>query len=266
MDDRRFDELTKTLHAIAPRRAIARFFATGVIAVLWSAVGSSAIRDDAVSAKRKKKRKKRSGGCAPACTGKNCGDPNGCGGVCTVQTCAIDQSCENGACVDTGCPSDCAGKNCGDDDGCGTPCTVPQGCGAAQTCVAGQCTGGGTQCPTCSGDKVCNESTGGFCQCPADKPVQCEFNSTRCSANPNTDTTRCGLNCYDCAVSFAPGYRCCAGQCVNGCGPSTSGSCQQQPCGSSCQPCTGGAVCCNLGPGTSSQCVEPVAGGYCPTP
>jgi hypothetical protein len=94
--------------------------------------------------------------------------------------------------------------------------------------------------------------------------VQCEFNSTRCSADPQTDSKRCGLNCVDCDVSAAPGYHCCGGQCVNGCGPSTNGSCATGPCGANCQPCTGGAFCCNLGPGTSSQCVEPVA-GYCPS-
>jgi hypothetical protein len=141
------------------------------------------------------------------------------------------------------------GNDCGDD-----------------ACENGECTGGGLTCSPCQGDKVCNTSTG-FCTCPADKPVQCEFNSTRCSADPNTDSERCGLNCYDCEVSFAAGYHCCNGQCVNGCGPNTDGSCTSDPCGPSCTPCPTGQFCCNLGPGTTGQCVDPHPVSHkCPPP
>ena len=179
------------------------------------------------------------------------------GGACTVKACAAgfgncDGEHANGCETDT----NTSAQHCG---ACNDPC------GPNQTCVDKVCTGG-TTCPTCPGDKVCNEATDGFCSCPVDKPVQCEFNSARCSADPNTDSKRCGFHCYDCELSFAPGYRCCNGQCVNGCGPNTSGSCQEGPCGANCEPCSGGKVCCNLGPGTTSQCVDPGPLGYCPAP
>jgi hypothetical protein len=157
------------------------------------------------------------------------------------------------ACVDpTQYQTDAA--NCGS---CGNDC-------GANACENGECTGGGLTCSPCQGDKVCDTSTG-FCTCPAARPVQCDGNSTRCSADPLTDSTRCGLNCLDCGVSSAPGYSCCDGLCVNGCGPNSNGSCQTGPCGTSCTPCTGGKVCCNKGDGTPSQCVDPVGQlGNCP--
>jgi len=248
MDDARFDDLIRSLPAAQSRRTMARALIGlvfgGTLAPLLGIVETDAKKGQGGGKKKGKGKGKRKSG------GSNTNPPPPAPPP-----------------PPPGCVPNCDGKNCGDPDGCEGLCTVQQGCGAAQTCVNAVCTGGCTQCPTCAGDKVCNESTGGFCTCPADKPVQCEFNSSRCSANPTTDSTRCGLNCYDCEVSYAPGYRCCNGQCVNGCGPNTSGSCQQHPCGPNCEPCTGGKVCCNLGSGTSSQCVDPVGvQGYCPTP
>jgi hypothetical protein len=183
--------------------------------------------------------------------------------------CASQAACvAPGQCV-VSCPTGFA--DCNGDGSCATNTTnstqhcggCNQPCGAGKTCVNSACTGNTTCDPACTGDKVCNGTTG-FCTCPANT-VQCEFRSNLCSTDPQTDSTRCGLNCLDCEVSAAPGYTCCNGQCVNGCGPSTNGSCATGPCGASCTPCSGGQFCCNLGPGTSSQCVDPVA-GYCPTP
>ena len=72
-----------------------------------------------------------------------CGDPD----------CQIGQWCVNGACV---CKPACSGRVCGD-DGCGGicgSCTAASCSGtawsASQTCVSGQCTGGG-------GMKICND-------------------------------------------------------------------------------------------------------------
>ena len=198
--------------------------------------------------KRKKKK------CLDCATGteycpaqEKCVAPGQCGGGCATGTADCDG---NGSCETNTTNSN---QHCG---GCNQPC------GTGKSCVNSVCTDSKT-CAPCPADKVCNTSTG-FCTCPAEKPVQCEFNSGRCSADPQTDSTRCGLNCYDCEVSFAPGYRCCGGQCVNGCGPSTNGSCADGPCGASCTPCPTGKFCCNLGPGTTSQCVDPVS-GFCPS-
>jgi len=216
------------------------------------APGAKGCPKTACCATRYKKKKKK---CLPCpagtayCASQHaCVAPGDCAVSCAPGTadCNGDGSCETNTTNST--------QHCG---GCNKPC------GTNQTCVNSICTGGMT-CGPCSGDKVCNGSTG-FCTCPAERPVQCDGNSTRCSADPNTDSTRCGINCVDCAVSFAPGYHCCGGQCVNGCGPATNGSCVTGPCGPSCTPCSGGQFCCNLGSGTSSQCVDPVA-GYCPTP
>ena len=200
------------------------------------------------------KRKKRK--CLDCATGteycatqEKCVAPGQCGVSCSQGTadCNGDGSCETNTTN--------SNLHCG---GCNQPCDT------GKSCVNSVCSGGKTCSPDpCPGDKVCNGDTG-FCTCPPDT-VQCEFRTTLCSADPQTDSTRCGLNCVDCEVSAAPGYTCCNGQCVNGCGPSTNGSCATGPCGASCTPCSGGQLCCNLGPGTSSQCVDPVA-GYCPTP
>ena len=247
MDDRRFDELVRSLGAgRVSRRAAVRVLVGGVLGGLLTWLGLE----------------EAAAGCAGADTG--CTGDGGCAG-CARTVCQVGRCCRppGKPCAKGG---DCCSGRCNAKKRRCRGCPAgTEPCGGA--CVdAGTCGGGGTPCPAWSGDKICNESTDGVCRCPPDKPVQCEFNSTRCSAGPTSDSTRCGLHCYDCAVSFAPGYQCCNGQCVNGCGPSTSGSCQQDPCGSSCLPCTGGKVCCNLGPGTSSQCVDPVfPGGYCPT-
>jgi hypothetical protein len=198
--------------------------------------------------KRKKKK------CLPCAKGTEycdsnhmCVAPGQCVASCATGTadCNGDGICETDTTSST--------QHCG---GCNKPC------GTNQTCVNSICTGGKTCSPDpCPGDKVCNSSTG-FCTCPAGKQ-ECFGRPALCSDDPNTDSTRCGINCLDCAVSNAPGFHCCNGQCVNGCGPASNSGCDG-PCGSSCTPCSGGQFCCNLGPGTTSQCVDPV-GGLCPS-
>jgi len=142
-------------------------------------------------------------------------------------------------------------QHCG---GCDTPCE------ANQTCVSSVCTDS-VECPPCSGDLVCDESSG-FCRCPAAKPVVCLQRNGYCSANLSTDPERCGQFCETCAA----GGNCCNGSCVYGCGPGVnpaSSSCGTEPCGGGCEVCTDGKYCCNLGPGTASKCVLP-SGGQCP--
>ena len=198
--------------------------------------------------KRKKKK------CLPCAKGTEycasqqaCVAPGACVVTCATGTadCNGDGTCETNTNTST--------QHCG---GCNKPCETNQ------TCVNSVCTGGTTCSPSpCPGDKVCNASTG-FCACPANT-MQCEFNTSLCSSDLNTDVKRCGLSCENC-LNRGAGYHCCSGRCANGCGPSSYGSCADEPCGSSCQPCTGGKACCNLGPNTTGQCVDLVA-GFCPS-
>jgi hypothetical protein len=200
--------------------------------------------------KRKKKK------CLPCATGteycpaqEKCVAPGQCGGACAPGTADCDG---NGSCETNTTNSN---QHCG---------TCNNLCGTGQTCVNSVCSGSKTCSPDpCPGDKVCNGTTG-FCTCP-DNTVQCEFRTTLCTTDPQTDSKRCGLNCIDCST-VQDGYRCCSGECVNGCAPNTDGSCATGPCGTSCTPCTFPKICCNLGAGTVSQCVDrhPVS-GKCPT-
>jgi len=279
MDEARFDALAKTLGTAHSRRRLHQVLGAlslgGVLAALGTSEALAALRKGGSPCTRNGQCK--TGRCVGPVGNKQCSCSRrfrACvqpAAPCMQATCDVDTK----LCVTTNkdagtsCPNDdnpCTNDIC---DGSGQ-CTHPNktngiDCGGGKTCQNGECTSG-MQCAPCSGDKVCNASTG-FCTCPAAKPVQCEFNSTRCSADPNTDSDRCGLNCYDCEVSFAAGYHCCNGQCVNGCGPNSNGSCQQDPCGASCQPCTNGQVCCNKGDGAVSQCVDPVLpSGNCPPP
>ncbi len=279
MDEARFDALTKTLGVVHTRRGLARLLGGLSLGGALSALGTSG----ALAAKRKggapcnRNAQCKTGKCVGPAGNKQCS--------CSKQFKACVQPavpCKQAAChfatklcvttdkaVGTACPDD--GNKCTDDvcDGSGV-CTHPDksngvSCGDGKTCQNGECTGGLT-CPSpCAGDKICDGSTG-FCTCPASRPVPCRDNTIRCTTDPNTDEERCGPNCVDCAVSAAPGSICCGGVCVTGCGPNTNSGCDG-PCGPSCTPCSGGQLCCNLGFGTSSQCVDPhPVSRSCPPP
>jgi len=207
--------------------------------------GAKRCRKDSDCCATRCKKKKRK--CLPCPTG--------------TSYCASQNACVPGPCVT--CPQgtadcdgngSCATNTTNSDEHCGS-CNNP--CGAGKSCVNSVCTDSGTCDPACIGDKVCN---GTFCTCPANT-VQCEFRGNLCTTDANTDSTRCGLNCVDCATIEA-GYRCCSGQCGNGCSPGTNG-CDLSPCGLNCEQCPAGKTCCNQGPGTISQCVD-LVGGFCP--
>jgi hypothetical protein len=75
------------------------------------------------------------------------------------------------------CPED--RNNCTNDvcDGSGA-CTHPNkvngtDCGHEETCRNGECIGGLRCALLCSGDKLCNSSTG-LCECPSSKSVACQ--------------------------------------------------------------------------------------------
>jgi hypothetical protein len=83
-------------------------------------------------------------GCAPACSGRACGD-DGCGGSCG--TCAGGARCDGAfQCVpaQTACVPSCGGKACGD-DGCGGSCgtcAVGTTCSSGGTCASASCATG----------------------------------------------------------------------------------------------------------------------------
>jgi hypothetical protein len=299
MDADRFDALSRALSSPGSRRSTLSALLGALLGGALPVLVPDALAARKEKGKRRATRKDRqqaaeseggevrasdvgaAGHCLPPGQKKCFAGTDCCSGRCKIKKkkclgclkgteyCAAQEACVAPGTCTTSCPTGTA--DCDDDGVCETDTTTSeqhcggcnQPCDSNQTCVNGVCTGSSTCAFPCSGDKVCDESRG-FCVCPAERPVQCEFNSGRCSANPQTDSTRCGLHCYDCEQSYAPGYHCCNGQCVNGCGPATNGSCAAEPCGASCTPCTGGKLCCNLGPGTTGQCVDPVA-GYCPS-
>ena len=92
-------------------------------------------------------------GCAPDCSGKQCGS-DGCGGVCP-DLCTATQHCVGNACVEDGpCVPQCAGKVCGS-DGCQGTCGT---CGGDSVCVDGACC-----TPDCSGAVCGSDGCGGSC-------------------------------------------------------------------------------------------------------
>jgi hypothetical protein len=138
MDGYLFDALIRSFAAAVPRRVALGGLLGSALAV---ATGWPMREETAAKKKRKKKKKKR---CAPACTGKICGD-DGCGGSCGV--CSSGQDCTGGTCF---CPPARA---------CGATC-----CPAGTVCAGGICQGPGTCQPTdnlcttianCNGNGVC---------------------------------------------------------------------------------------------------------------
>ncbi len=249
MDDARFDAFAKIFGTTHSRRRLTQVLGGLSLGGTFSTMGTS----EALAAKRKGGAPcTRNGQCK---TGKCVGPAGNKQCSCSKKFKACVQPAET--CKQATCDFDT--KLCVTGDK-----TNGVGCGDGKTCQDGVCSGGLTCSPACSGDKVCNSSTG-FCACPASKPTQCQGNSLRCSADPNTDEERCGINCVDCNQTN-PGSTCCSGKCENGCGPSTNSGCDG-PCGPSCTPCSNGQLCCNLGPGTSSQCVDPHPdSNNCPPP
>lgn len=82
----------------------------------------------------------------------------------------------------------------------------------------------------------------------------------------DTDREACG---QECVVCFEGGS-CCDGDCValSGCAPGSGSSslCNNAPCGSCENICTGNnTFCCNQGHGTPGACVDAV-NGLCPSP
>lgn len=240
-------------------------------------------------------------GCATAgetaCPGSFCfdlqTDNDNCGAC--GNACPLGQHCRDGTCTNLSC--DAGQRLCTNDstcipDGDDRFCCSQADCGGASSdlqCVnhACVCKTTGTarcgapnrnKCSICCGGTGVGERCGpadadwvqtcfgdiSVCTCPPDKQV-CRFNDRRCSLDPQTDSNRCGNNCYVCE-EYDPGSACCFGFCNRGCNPGTS--CGNGPnliaCpANNCQPCPPGTLCCNNGPGTAARCVK-YNSAFCP--
>jgi hypothetical protein len=187
MDEARFDALTKTLGIVHMPRDLARLLGALSLAGALSTLGTG----EALTAKRK--------GSAPRNRNSQC-KTGKCVGPESNKQCSCSKSfracvqpaepCQQAKCdfaaklcattdkaADAACPED--GNNCTNDvcDGSGA-CTHPNkvngtGCGDEKTCRNGECTDGLTCAFPCSGDKLCNSSTG-LCECPSSKSVPCQ--------------------------------------------------------------------------------------------
>lgn len=274
MDAQQFDRLTQGFgHALSRRRLGAVLAALGLGAGFGAGPGAEA--------KKKKKKKKK-----PAGNGGGDGCPTGqtrCGGAC------VDTRTDTRHCGECDSPCDEPGASCSGGECVGPPeCSTTPDCSRFNgfnelECVNNRCvckTSGHGYCTTPTGGRICNPCCPGgnnqclrdeVCRVDRDPPAcacpsgyqRCDFGvSNRCSQDKLTDNHRCGLECQDCPV-VNPGSRCCNGACVRGRNPGQTGE-PGQPCGNTCQPCTNGQICCNSGPGTPGQCVNPVGAGACP--
>jgi hypothetical protein len=267
MDERRFDDWTRSLTGGVSRRETLRRLAVGAVAGLWAALRGDALqpRTSVLGKGKKKKKKKRkkiaqlpsppvppvqpAPPCAPDCASKACGDNDGCGSRCVTEVgCNTGQSCNNaGVCVDDTCTPDCAGKSCGDGDGCSGKCTVQQGCGANQTCINGVCTTGTCNPPS----QVCS----GACVDLQSDPANCGICGRKVCGPPGDPACN--------------GWECCSGvpSFVRGCLAGAGGwvECQKLHCGGCDSPCEiEGRGCCE------GKCVPMLDGeeangncGYC---
>jgi hypothetical protein len=239
MDRRTFDDLTRSLAAASPRRAVLAAGAAGMAALLGRP-------EQAAAGCKKVGRKcdKNKDCCDGArCGGGECtckGGRDECAGKCYKldsdekhcgtcnNACTEDETCQQGACeaVVDPCQPDCDGKDCGD-DGCGGACGT---CELPNLCVEGTCTAPAA-CP----------ADAAFCD--LEGPVHvCGGSGTNCSCFPTTDgailcgdLTSEGTLCGQCQSSadcvglgFGAGSFCArsSGPC---CGPDADNICLR-PC------------------------------------
>ena len=248
MDDRRFDDLTKTLTALAPRRAVVRLLKTGTLAGFAATLTGLVGRHDAEAGKGRKKRRKKKKPCTQNCAGKVCGDDDGCGGKCTTQQgCGANQTCVGGVCVtDSGCATGT--------ELCGGVCvdlqSDPENCGFCRRPVCGP-----PEDPACAGWECCNgaptftrgclNGSGGWVECQ--KPHcgscgnPCDVEGRGCCEGqcvPMSDGLEANGNCGYCGTNCGDPLTCCGGRCVNT---------DNDPlnCGDCGEVCDGTHACCH---------------------
>jgi hypothetical protein len=209
MDDRRFDELARTLTKLAPRRAVVRSLTTGTIAGLAAALagltGSHSVEAGKGKKKKKKGRRKKKGGgggtrpqcvtandCCPA-SRPTCDTDStvygvfrqcAAGGVCQCPD-NYPAYCSHSAMLPPSCHKCCSGDDCAAD-----PEALAQGLIA------------------------CNAS--GNCECPTSFPDYCQDyganNRGNFCTNTLSDAKHCGCCGFGCGCNT--GEMCLNGDCV----------------------------------------------------
>lgn len=210
--------------------------------------------------------------CAPNCSGKFCGEPDGCGGTC--QACGVPSdvcvSSPSWRCCTPFCPEDSCGLQ---DDGCGKTCEVcPDGSYCDKStdpwhcCVpscngktCGEPDGCGGKCVNCSQGQYCDQSVWSClnkcdqtCTLDADCDGWCgdtshmclEQKCTQCSSAPAegtvcADSSACG--CLGCITNGLLGVD--RGNCLRGCEAT-------KICGDTAEQC----LCLSMDPAVVGEC------------
>lgn len=212
--------------------------------------------------------------CAPNCSGKACGEPDGCGKTCNGPCPEGQKMClPKGEGFECGCVPNCKGKACGASDGCAGTCKGD--CAGGLTCVSKS--GGYSCCDGSCAGKKCGDlnGCGKACDvetCPSHQ--ECKSKSRgkfECACAPDcegascNDDDGCGAHCKgscsggDTCVSRSGGYQCCDTSCDGkACG-------ELNGCGDACKAdCGGGLVCRSDGAGKlECQCDDSCSGKSC---
>jgi hypothetical protein len=253
MDQKRFDNLTRTLASGSSRRKVLGGALAGVIGAGIAAVSGTA-------AKGKKNRKKGNGraGAEFTCTANNANDPN-LGGCSDNQSCCASTAGGLGPiCVTEGTQRSGTQQFCGDkNDGSGVCRTCPPGTVCSEDadneirCICTPST-----CPT--GCCINNDLT--------DEDDECVQNGSGApvnSVNPDFDgNSVCGFGGSECTI-------CSIGTIFAGCCTPT-GACNAGTtgisCGSGgniCEPCPAGSNCINQTCETTAPCGPATCGAGC---
>lgn len=199
MDDRRFDELTRTLSAgPTGRRRVVKGLVGGAVATVLGrfGLGSADAQDVEASAARRCRSNRQCRDTQRCCNGRCINvlnDERACGD-CGVR-CGANETCVNGACL-----SSCRGGRPGvcDADDCGTLCgcnTIFNGGNGATYCLSVR--------GSCSNVRACNSNT----DCPSG--LVC-VNDGCCPGKPRVCTRPCstrGTRTADAAVSTSDASR-----------------------------------------------------------
>ena len=223
MDDKRFDDLVRTLLSPLGRRGIVAGLLSGLLASLLPREIEAKNRR---RKRRRKRRRRRSRFCIPDCTNKTCG-PNGCGGscgrcgkrrICLNGTCMCrDSDCGNGLCCNANAPQCCPPTTQNPNGSCTRAgrvcCTSEQGGGSCPP-ERPQCCPVTTQNPRglCVGaTEVCCSSQEGGGWCPPGLPTCCPPTALL----PRGTCCAAGLTCCDAEGQCDGGKICNAGCCVS---------------------------------------------------
>ena len=255
MDDRRFDDLVRTVAGgPANRRGVVRFLGGGSLAALLARLGMEEVAATHDGCRHLGVGCTRSGQC---CSERCKKKPGNTRGRCA---CSVGTVADKGACIPR---VPCANNDaCGD----GSPgskvctngvCKCPEGegdCAGLNQC--GPLSGDVNYCGAC--DVKCAQGANcvnGICECPADRPKVCGGVCKECCGKADCVGGTCAEGACNCpsTVPVCSGQCCVTGEtCLEtGCGSCPQGSdfCNASPCGDNCfcaTPTNGTTGCFNV--------------------